>query len=294
MSRILNGRTPIEFIKYWIVLFFAATIVGSAVFFFMVPSHLAIASISGLAVVLSSLVPLHVSTITMILNLICLVLAFLFVGKEFAANTVVLTIYMPLVIGFWERVLPDYQSIMGDPFLDMVCYLFTVSIGIAILFLRNASTGGMDVIVMMLNKYLHIDMGSAMSAAGVIIAISAIFVYDIKTGVLSMLGSYLNGIVLDHYLFGMSAKKRMCILSEDHYEEIRDFIVNDLHSGASIYKPMGAFNYQERIEIQCIVHKQEYPKLMTYIEKIDPKAFVTVYNVSEIRYRPKKHLNERI
>lgn len=227
------------------------------------------------------------SVITFILNGILLIAGFLLIGKDFGAKTVYTSLLLPLFLRVFEIYFPDFSSINGDPFLDMVCYIFTVSIGLAILFRENASSGGLDIIAKLLNKYLHMDMGKAMALPGMCVALSSILFYDKKLVVLSLLGTYLNGIVLDHFIFGLNLKKRVCIISEKE-AEIRDFILNRLHSGATLYEGRGAYNDQPRTEIITIVDKNEYSLLMSYLLKTDPSAFVTVYTVSEIICRPKQ------
>ena len=264
----------------------ATTIVAAAVFFFLIPSHVSVGSISGLAIVIGNFIPLPISAITMILNVALLIVGFLFVGREFGGKTVYTSILLPVVIGIFEKIFPNNTSITADPFLDMICYVFVVSIGLAMLFNRNASSGGLDIVAKLMNKFLHMDLGNAMSVSGMVVALSSALVYDKKTVVLSVLGTYLNGIVLDHFIFGFNLKKRVCIVSQKE-EEIRNFILHELHSGATVYEAYGAYNLQPRREIITIVDKNEYAKLMTFIEKTDPTAFVTVYTVNKIIYRPK-------
>lgn len=261
-------------------------ICGVAVYFFMVPSHLSIGSISGLAIILSNFIPLPVSVITLLFNAGLLLVGFLLIGREFGAKTVYTSLLLPVVLWLAERLFPDVQSIMGDPFLDMLCYLFLVSIGLAILFLRNASSGGLDIVAKLLNKFLRVELGMAMSLPGLCVAVSSALVYDVKTVVLSVLGTYLNGIVLDHFIFGFDQKKRVCILSSK-VDELREFILNDLHSGATLYEAVGAYDHVPHQEIVVIVTKQEYVRLMAFVEKTDPAAFVTVYAVSSVTYQPK-------
>lgn len=261
-------------------------IAAAAVFFFLVPSHCSVSSISGLAILLSNVFPLSVSQLTMILNVALLVVGFIACGGEFGLKTVYTSVILPLFIGLFELLLPNYTSLTGDAALDVVCYIFTVSIGLAILFTRNASSGGLDIVAKVLNRYLNIEFGKAMSAAGMCIALSSAFFYDSRTVVLSVLGTYLNGIVLDHFIFDQSVKRRVCIVS-DKSEEIRNFILKELHSGASIYQCIGALHMKPRNEIITIVSKAEYQKLMPYLQKTDPKAFVTVYKVTDMRYIPK-------
>ena len=264
----------------------ATTIVAAAVFFFLIPSHVSVGSISGLAIVIGNFIPLPISAITMILNVALLIVGFLFVGREFGGKTVYTSILLPVVIGIFEKIFPNNTSITADPFLDMICYVFVVSIGLAMLFNRNASSGGLDIVAKLMNKFLHMDIGNAMSVSGMVVALSSALVYDKKTVVLSVLGTYLNGIVLDHFIFGFNLKKRVCIVSQKE-EEIRNLILHELHSGATVYEAYGAYNLQPRREIITIVDKNEYAKLMTFIEKTDPTAFVTVYTVNKIIYRPK-------
>ncbi len=283
----MNLKKVLTVIKEYAFITFATLIVSASVFFFLMPSHLSVGSISGLAILLSNVIPLSVSTITMILNVLLLIVGFILIGKEFSAKTVYTSILLPLFIGMFEWLLPNFTSITQDAFLDMVCYIFAVSVGLAMLFGANASSGGLDIVAKILNKYLHMDLGKAMALPGMCVAVSAIFAYDLKTAVLSVLGTYLNGVVLDHFIFGFNEKKRVCIISEK-LEEIKDFILHELHSGATIYEAKGAYDDRLREEIIAIVDKNEYAKLMTFIKKTDAKAFVTVYAVNNIIYQPKK------
>ena len=277
---------PKKILSEWFIITFGTVIAASAVFFFLIPSHLAVGSISGLAIILANFIPLKISAITMGLNVALLVVGLLLIGRDFGIKTIYTSVLMPVVLAVLEILFPDMQSIMGDVFLDMLLYIFTVSIGLAILFNRNASSGGLDIIAKLLNKYLRMDLGKAMSLAGICTALTAALVYDAKTVLLSILGTYLNGIVLDHFIFGFNIKRRVCILSNKE-ADIEAFILHTLHSGATIYEPVGAYDHQIRREIIIIVDKNEYIQLMNYISKTDPSAFVTVYNVNEVFYRPK-------
>lgn len=276
-----------EAVREFSIITFATIIVAAAVFFFLIPSHVSVGSISGLAIVLGNFVPLNISSITFILNIFLLIAGFLFIGREFGAKTVYTSLLLPVVLAILEFIFPENQSITNDAFLDVLCYIFVVSIGLAMLFNRNASSGGLDIVAKFLNKYLHMELGKAMSLAGMCVALSSALVYDKKIVVLSVLGTYLNGIVLDHFIFGFNVKKRVCIISE-YEKEIREFILHHLHSGATIYEAVGAYDGKPRTEIITIVDKNEYVTLMNYVLKMDPNAFVTVYTVNEIIYRPKR------
>ena len=265
----------------------AIAIIAAAVYFFLAPSHTSVSSISGLGIVLSNFVPLPLSAITMVLNTVLLIIGFLTCGKEFGAKTVYTSVMLSVFLGLYERLFPDAGSMTGSQELDVLCYILVVSIGLCILFNRNASSGGLDIVAMIMNKYLHMELGKAMSLAGMCVALSAALVYDKKTVVLSILGTYFNGMVLDHFIFDNSIKRRVCIITEKE-EALRQFIINDLHSGATMYEAIGAYNFEKHNEIITIVDKKEYQKLMDFINREDPKAFVTIYNVSSMRYQPKR------
>lgn len=275
-------------IKELVVMSFSTLIIAAAVFFFLMPSHAAVSSISGLAIVLSNIMPLKISMITMILNVILLIAGFILCGNEFGFKTVYTSILLPVFLAIFEFIFPDFTSISEDPILDVACYIFVVSIGLSILFNMNASSGGIDIIAKILNRYLHMDIGRAMSLCGMVIALSSAFFYDKKIVVLSVLGTYLNGLVLDHFIFGQNVKRRVCIISKDKEDEVRNWIVYTLNSGATIYQAKGAFDGMVRNEIITIVDKAEYQKLMDYLTREVPDAFVTVYNVNDMRYIPKK------
>ena len=261
-------------------------VIAAAVYFFLVPSHASVSSISGLGIVLSNFVPLPLSAITMILNVVLLIIGFLTCGREFGAKTVYTSIMLPLLIGILERLFPDIGSLTDSQELDVLCYILVVSVGLGILFNRNASSGGLDIVAKIMNKYLHIDLGRAMSLSGMCVALSAALVYDKKTVVLSVLGTYFNGIVLDHFIFDYNIKRRVCIITKKE-EALRHFILHDLHSGATVYESFGAYNMEKRREIITIVDKSEYQKLMNFMNLEDPHAFITVYTVSDMRYQPK-------
>lgn len=272
--------------KEFVIITFGAALVAVAVFFFMMPSKVAVGSASALAMVLANFIPLPMSVINLILNVLLLVAGFILVGSEFGAKTVYTSIMIPLFVGVFEWILPNFQSLTADPLLDVLCYILVVSIAMAILFSLNASSGGLDIVAKIIHKYLRIDLGKAVSFSGIAVALTSAFCYDTKTVVLSVLATYFSGIVVDYFIFGLNIKRRVCIISPK-LDEIVDYILHDLHSGATLYDGIGAYHNDPRKEVVTIVDKNEYRKLMEFVRKTDPKAFVTVYSVNEIRYQPK-------
>lgn len=274
-------------IKELLIMIGGTAIVAAAVYFFMLPSHVSVGSAAALAMVISNYIPVSVSAITLILNVFLLIIGFLLIGPEFGGKTVFTALLMPGFMGLFEVLFPDFQSITQDPTLDVLCYILVVGIGLALLFSCNASSGGLDIVAKLMNKYLKMDLGQAMSVSGMAVALSSALCYDSKTVVLSVLGTYFGGIIVDHFIFGINIKRRVCVISE-HLDEMVDYVLHELHSGATLNEIIGAYDNTPRREMITIVDKQEYRQLMDYIRKVDPKAFVTVYSVSDMRYQPKK------
>ena len=274
-------------LKEYAMITLGTVIVAVAVFFFMIPSHVSVGSGAALAMVLSNYIPLSVATITLIMNVGLLVIGFFAVGPEFGIKTIYSTVLMPLVMGLFELLFPNFPSITQDPLLDVCCYILVVGVGLAILFTHNASSGGLDIVAKIMNKFLHMDLGKAMSISGMVVALSSALCYDSKIVVLSLLGTYFGGMIVDHLIFGINIKRRVCVISEK-LEDITNFVLHELHSGATLNEIIGAYDKTPRREMITIVDKQEYRQLMDYVRKVDPKAFVTVYSVSEMRKIKKK------
>ena len=270
----------------FIIINIGLIIVAAGVVFFMMPSNLTLGSITGLAMILGNFIPLPVSTLVLIFNIVLLAVGFLLLGREFGVKTVYSSLALPIYMGIFEYFYPENLSFSGDAFIDMIAYCLILSLGQAILFNKNASSGGLDIIAKIMNKYLRMELGTAMSLVGMCVALSSALVYDKKTVVISVIGTYLNGIVLDHFIFGSTMKKRVCIISKKE-AEIREFILHELHSGATLYHAYGAYDEKQYNEIITIVDKNEYVKLMNYVTQIDKEAFVTVYAVNDVIYRPK-------
>lgn len=276
----------------FILITIGTIICGVATYFFMVPSNLAIASVSGVAILIGKFVPLSKAILILILNLVLLIISWFFVGREFTIKSIYPSIGLPVVMMILGHYTPNYHGVMNDQFLDMICYLFLCDLGIALMVVRNASSGGLDVLYKMANKYLNIDFGVATSVVGLFISAPAIFIYDPKTGVLSILGTYVTGIIIDHYVFGMTTKLKVCILSKKN-DEICEYIINELHSGVTRYEASGGFTGDKFDEINVIVNRNEYAKLMKHLREVDPNAFATVTNIHDVMYRPKRIAKQR-
>lgn len=276
----------------FVMITLGVTVVAVAVYFFMVPSNVSVGSITALAMIFARYVAFSISTLTFIMNVALLIFGFVFIGKEFGAKTIYCALMLPVILGIFESVFPNNVSLTNDQTLDVVCYICVVSIGQAMLFVRNASSGGLDIVGKFIHKYFHMELGKALALTGMVVASLSILTSDLKTVILSLLGTYFGGIILDHFIFGTTIKKRVCIISKKE-KEILNFILHDLHSGATKYHAYGTYSDAQYTEINAIVDKNEYLKLMNYITKVDPAAFVTVYAVNEMRYIPKDKNEEK-
>lgn len=268
-------------IKEYSIVTLGTLIVATGVFFFMLPSNVVAGSLTGLVMVLANFIPIKISVLTFIFNIGLLLIGFIFVGREFGGKTVYSSIIMPVFLGIYEFAFPNFKSLTNDVLLDTICYMLIVSVGVALLFNVNASSGGLDIVAKILNKYTHIELGKAMTIAGMVTAFSSILVYDTKIFVMSILATYANGIILDNFIDGYNRRKRVCILSSN-YEQIQDFITNELKRGVTLYQAVGGYKKEEKTEIVTILTRSEYGELLNYLHSIDKSAFVTVSTVNEV------------
>lgn len=268
-------------LKEYAVITLGIGITAAAVYFFMLPADIVLGSITGLAIVLVNFIPVQLSVMTFILNALCLVIGFLLVGREFGAKTIYTSILLPVFLYIFEVLFPNNVSLTNDTLLDLLSCIILISIGQTLMFNANASSGGLDIVAKILNKYFHLELGKGIALAGILTVATTIFVYDAKTLIVGILGTYFNGLILDEYISGFARRKRVCFLSEK-YEEISDYIMHELKRGVTLYEAKGGYDHSEKVEVLTILTQSEYGQLMDYIRKTDPKAFVTVSTVSEV------------
>lgn len=282
--------------KFWKELFIMTAgmmIAAGAVYYFMLPSKLVLGSITGLSIVISNLlgmagVQIKVSLVVTIINAILLVMAWILIGKEFGAKTVYTALILGPLLELWEKILPyerllepGMTSVMGDPLLDLICFVLTVSMSQTILFNINASTGGLDILAKMVNKYLHMDIGVSVTVAGAIICCTAFAINPFRMVVIGLVGTWMNGLVIDYFTAAFNKRKRVCIIAKEH-EEVRNFIINKLHRGCSLYEVRGGFSGEQGVEIQALLTQDEFARLMDFVRSNKIQAFTTAGNVSEI------------
>ena len=299
MSNILGLLKTWKFWKEFIIMTVGMFFGAAAVYYFLTPSKLIIGTISGLSIVLSQFIPVKVSLMIFIINGILLLLAWLLIGKEFGAKTVYTALILGPLMDLWEAIMPASKlaalrmasdmpinttnpgSVMGDPWLDLVCFVLMLSISQAILFNINASTGGLDIIAKIINKYTHLDIGLSVTIGGGLICCTAFLINPFHMVIIGLIGTWINGLVVDYFMASLNRKKRVCIISDD-YEKIREYIVGTLHRGCSLYPVKGGYTLKEQTEIEALLTKDEFAALMEFVKENASQAFITAGNVSEV------------
>ena len=287
---------PLKTWKFWkelMIMTVGMFIAAAAVYYFLVPSKLVVGSISGLSIVISGIfenagIAIKVSTVVLVINAILLVLAYFLIGKEFGLKTCYTALILGPMMDLWEKICPNERllapgstSVMGDLWFDLICFVLILSISQAIMFRINASTGGLDILAKILNKYLHFDIGLSVTIAGVVICCTAFFINPFRLVVIGLIGTWINGLIVDYFMASLSRRKRVCIISDDH-EVIRDYIVNKIVRGCSLYEVTGGYKGEKRVEVQALLTKDEFADLMNFIREKEISAFITAGNVSEV------------
>ena len=300
MNKLLDTLSVVKTAKFWkelIIMTLGMLVTAAAVYYFLVPSKLIIGSISGLSIVLSNIfnaagIKVSLSVIIMVINAILLILASLLIGQEFGAKTTYTALILGPLTDVWDAILPwqklahenlttGSMSVMGDPWLDLCCFVLLLSAAQALMFSINASTGGLDILAKIVNKYLHFDIGASVSIAGACICCTAFFINDFRMVVIGLIGTWINGLVVDYFTASLNNRKRVCIVSKD-YERIRHFIIDDLKRGCTLYEVIGGYSNEKSIELEVLLTKDEFSKLLAFIKDNEIAAFTTAGNVSEV------------
>ena len=293
MKDILKYLTTWKFWKELLIMTLGMAVAAAAVYYFMMPGKLVLGSISGLSIVVANVltmigIPVKVSWIVTAINAVLLILAWLLIGREFGAKTVYTAMILGPLLEFWEWVCPyerliepGLTSVMGDPLLDLIVFVLIVSISQTILFSINASTGGLDILAKIVNKYLHFDIGVSVTVAGAIICCTAFAINPFRMVVIGLIGTWMNGLALDYFMASVNKRKRICIVS-DRSEEIRAYIVDTLERGCTLYDVHGGHSGDPHVEIQSLLTQDEFASVMNFVKKNDIHAFITAGNVSEI------------
>lgn len=293
--------------KFWkdiLTILIAMSIAAAAVYYFLMPSKLVVGSITGLSIVISGIfekmgIIVKVSVVVFIINAILLVMAYILIGKEFGLKTAIAALVLAPLIDMWEAICPYEKilepgstSVMGDIWFDLICFILILSASQAILFRINASTGGLDILAKIVNKYLHFDIGMSVTIAGIVICCTAFAINPFRLVVIGLIGTWMNGMIVDYFMMSLNKRKRVCIISAE-YERVRDYIINTIVRGCSLYEVTGGYSGQKTMEIQSLLTNDEFCNLMAWIRENDIKAFITAGNVSEVYGLWSEHKRQR-
>jgi uncharacterized membrane-anchored protein YitT (DUF2179 family) len=268
-------------IKHFVFLNSGLFLVAAGIYYFLVPSDLAAGGVSGIAMVVNhyfSSIP--VGALMLFMNFILFVISFLVVGKDFATRTVYSSFVMSGMIMALERFFPIHKPLTDDIFIQLIFGILMSGIGMAIVFNQNSSTGGTDIIAKIINKYFHVPIGKAILSVDFIVTLSAAMTFGIKIGMYSLLGVIINGLVIDNVIQGLNTSENVVIITSES-EKIKNYIINTLERGATIYIAKGAYTNKEKEVIATILNQKEFIRLRGYIRDIDPRAFITVSKVHE-------------
>ena len=269
-------------VKYFLLLNLGLIRTAAGISFFKTPNHFAIGGVSGIAIIGSWLVAnMDVGTFMFIVNVILIVLGFIFLGKKCGIVTVYASLAMSFYVWMFEIIYPMSAPFTSDTFLELVYAILLPAVGSAILFNIGASTGGTDIVAMILSKRMKMEIGKALFLSDFLITLFAGKIFGIRTGLYCILGLILKAFLVDVVIENINVRKSITIISNEP-EQIKDFIIHKLKRGATIYSAKGAYSDNDEQIISVITTRKQAVDLRNFIKKVDPKAFISITNSSEI------------
>lgn len=275
-------KTQQQKLREFFLLNAGTLLVSIGVYFFKMPNNFSTGGVTGIAIVISKFIPgVSTGTLVFLFNMILLAVGFLVLSRKFGLTTVYSSTLMSVVIWVLERVYPMEHPFTEEPLLELIFAVGLPALGSAILFNIGASTGGTDIIAMVLRKFTSIDIGRALLLADFLVAFSACFVFGIRTGLFSILGLLMKSMLVDSVIEGINQCKYMHIVCSDP-EPVCDFIAQKLHRGATILEATGAYTHQHKYVILTVMSRGQAVFLRRYVRSIEPHAFIMTTSTSEI------------
>lgn len=265
----------------YIMFTIASAVMVIGIYYFKFPNHFSFGGVSGLSVVLAALLPHTPGNINLIINLILLILGFIVFGKDFGVKTTYITLLVSFGPTICERFWPLEGTLTDQPVLELLFAIALPAFSSAIFFNLGASSGGTDIVAMILKKYTKVDIGTALFMPDVVIVVCACLVFNVETGLFSLVGLLAKSLVVDGTIENINLVKYFTIICNNP-EPIVDYIMNDLGKGATVYKAEGAYGHQEKTVILTILKRSQAVELKQYIRKNQPSAFIAITNSSEI------------
>ena len=289
-------RAQVATKKFWfdLVVMTAGMFVAScSVYFFLIPSHLIVGSITGLSLVIAKFVPfLSVGTMIFIINAILLLLAFVLIGNEFGAKTVYTALILGPMIDFLGAVCPIKESlfavtiqgtgqVIANPWFDLLCFVLVLSVSQSILFSINASTGGLDILAKIINKYCHVSLGTSVTIGGGAICCSAFLINDVSLVIMGLVGTWINGLVVNYFMASINSRIRVYIITDD-YRTIVDFVINTINRGCTLHEVTGGYKGQKHVQLEIVLSEDDFSRLIDFMHKEHIESFMTSDQVSAV------------
>lgn len=275
------GEEIMQKLKEYALLTFSTLLVVIGVYIFKFPNHFSFGGVTGIAVVLDRLLPITPGKITFVINMVLLVFGFLFLGKEFGIKTVYVSVVMSVGLWAMELLYPMQAPLTDEPLLELAFAIALPAFGTAILFNMGASSGGTDIVAMILKKYTSLDIGTTLVISDFLISLCAWIAFGAKTGLLSLLGLLIKSLMIDQVIENINLCKYFNVVC-DHPEPICDFITNELNRSASIIEAQGAFSHKHKYIVLAVLKRGQALQLRMYIKQVEPTAFFMITNTSEI------------
>lgn len=280
--------------KFWndlLIMTVGMFIASCSVHFFLVPSKLVIGSITGLSLVIHKLLPFAtLGTYIFVINAILLIMSFLLIGTEFGAKTVYTALILGPFVDFLDWVAPMNDSMfttyvagqpVAQPMFDILCFIIILSFSQSVLFSINASTGGLDILAKIINKYLHINLGTSVTVGGGLICATAFAINDVSLVIMGLIATWLNGIILNYFMDGMHSRDRIYIIT-DEYEKVRDFVLHELHRGVTLSQVIGGYTGKQRMQVEIVLSHDDLDGLKRFMAAENIDSFITIDKVSEV------------
>lgn len=282
--RIHNTHKPLNLLQRYLLMTAGILIMAIGIYFFKFPNNFSTGGVSGISIILGRLFPdsfLSPSTVMLIINTLLLVLGFLILGRSFAFSTVYCSMLLSLTLSGMERIWPMTTPMTDQPMLELFFAVLLPAIGSAILFNLDASSGGTDIVAMIVRKYSNMNIGTALMIADIAITVAALFFFGPKTGLFSILGLLLKSLMVDYIMDILRSRKCFQIITTQT-DSILDYIMTTLHRGATIEEVQGAFSHNQMTMIITVLNRPEALMLRKYIHTVDPHAFIVITTSTEI------------
>ena len=268
-------------LKNFLLMTVGCVLLAVGVYFFKIPNGFATGGVTGIGTILAKLTPISAGTWIWVLNIGLLLLGFIFLGKGNGIKTVYCSMLYSAITYIFELVIPITEPLSNQPLLELVYAMLLTSIGSALIFNADASSGGTDITALILKKYTSVDVGKALLAVDFIVAASSFFVFDIQAGLFSLLGLFAKAFIVDAVIDNLNTCKYFVVITEKR-DEISAFIMESLGHGVTVASVVGEYTKQEKAMIHTVCKRVEAVRLRTKIKEIDPKAFVIITTSSEI------------